>query len=137
MKKIAHSKPLCILFMISMLVLGFFCEDIRNDPSFSYASGEFCAVSLQSTDHLADTHVYYEKGSSSLMEEFVLTRQSVRTPAGLRIHLCVLSALLMVSAYLFSLFFRYSNLCCDGFDNQYHRRTVEYIHRNDGKKSQI
>ena len=135
MRNNVHSKMLCILIMISMLVLGIYCEDIRNNSLFLYASDEFCNTSLQSADHITDTHVYYEKGSFSLIEEFMLIRQSARTLASFRIHQCALSALLMISAYLLSLFFRQSVLCSDGFENQYSRRTLEYIHHNDGKKS--
>lgn len=64
--------------IISMLVLGIYCEDIHDDSSFSRVSDQYRAVSLQSADHLADTHAYYEKGAFRLIEEYVLTRQTVR-----------------------------------------------------------
>jgi len=120
-----------------MLVLGIYCEDIRNDSSFWYVSGEFCSVSLQSADHIADTHIYSEKSSFNLIEELILLRQSIRTFVGFRIYQCMLSALLMIIAYLSSFFFRNSDLCMNGSNNQYARRTLEYIHHNDGKKSPI
>lgn len=135
MRTTVHSRPLCILMIISMLVLGIYCEDIHDDSSFSRVFDQYRAVSLQSADHLADTHAYYEKGAFRLIEEYVLTRQSARTPAGVRIQQNMLAALLMICAYLLSLSFRNVNLCIDGYPNQYNRRTLEYIHRDDGKKS--
>lgn len=137
MRKIVHSRLLCILLMISMLVLGIYCEDIHNDSSFSRGFDGPYAASLRTADHIADTHAYLEKSSLSLIEEFVLTRQSARTSAAFRISQCILFALLIISAYLLSLSFRNSNLCTDGYPNQYNRRTLEYIHHNDGKKSHI
>lgn len=137
MKKIVHSRLLCILLMVSMLVLGIYCEDIHKDSSFFRVFDGPCATSLQAADRIADTHIYLGKNSLSLIEEFVLTRQSARTSNGLRISQFMLSALLIISAYLLSLSFRNSNLCTDGYRNQYNRRTLEYIHHNDGKKSHI
>lgn len=135
MKKIVHSRLLCISLMISMLVLGIYCEDIHNDSSFLRVSDDISSASLQAADHLADTYIYCEKLSLNLIEEFVLTRQSVRTFTIMRMILCALTALYMISAYLLLLSFRNSERCADGFDNQYNRRTLEYIHHNDGKKS--
>lgn len=135
MRRSIHSKLLCIFLMISMLVLGIYCENNHNDSSFSHVFGEPYTASLQAADHIADTHVYNERSSLSLIEEFVLTRQSVRTSTSLRISQCMISALLMISAYLLSLSFRNSDLYTDGYNNQYNRRTLEYMHHNDGKKS--
>lgn len=118
-----------------MLVLGIYCEDLRNDSSFCHVFDEPCAASLQAADHIADTHVYLEKNSLRLIEEFVLTRQSARTSTAIRINQCMLYALMIISAYLLTLSFRNSYLCTDGYCNQYNRRTLEYIHHNDGKKS--
>lgn len=137
MRKSVHSRFLCIFLMVSMLVLGIYCEDIHRDSSFSYVSGEFDSASLQSADHIADTQFYCEKGSLCPLGEFVYIRQSVRTLAGFRIHPYVFPALLMSCAYLLSLSFRHVNLRTDGYQNQYNRRTLEYIHHNDGKKSHI
>lgn len=137
MRKNVHSRLLCILLMASMLVLGIYCEDIHNDSSFSRVFDEPYTASLQAADHIADTHVYLGKGSLSLIEEFVLTRQSARTSIVLRISQCTLAALLVISAYLLFLSFRNSNLRTDGYHNQYSRRTLEYIHHIDGKKSHI
>ncbi len=134
MKKSVHSRRICILLIASMLVLGIYCEDIHNNSSFSRVFGGSCTVSLQAAGYLADTHIYYEKSSLRLIEEFVLTRQSVRTSTALRINLYMLTALLLISAYLLSLSFRNSNLHTDGYHNQYNRRTLEYIHHHDGKK---
>lgn len=137
MKKTVHSRLLCILLMVSMLVLGIYCENIHNGSSFSRVFDGPYAASLQAADHIADTHIYLGKGSLSLIEEFVLTRQTARTSTALRISQCMLSALLIISAYLLSLSFRNFNLCTNGYRNQYNRRTLEYIHHNDGKKSHI
>lgn len=139
MRKNVHSRLLCTILILSMLVLGIYCEDIRRDSSFSYVSGEITSASLQSTDPIADTHVFFEKNSLNLIEEFLLMRQSGRTFASPRISQWVCSVLLLIGVYLLSLSlsFRNSALCTDRFDNQYDRRTLEYIHQNDGKKSHI
>ncbi|MDE5699803.1 MAG: hypothetical protein K2I96_20765 [Lachnospiraceae bacterium] len=137
MRKIVHSRLLCVLLMVSMLVLGIYCEDIHNDSSFSRVFDEPYAASLQAADHIADTHIYLGKGSLSLIEDFVPARQSARTSIALRISQCMIFALLIIGAYLLSLSFRNSNLCMDGYGNLYNRRTLEYIHHNDGKKSHI
>lgn len=137
MSKNVHSRLLCTILILSMLVLGIYCEDIRNDSSFSYVSGKITSASLQSADHIADTHAFLEKSSLNLIEAFILIRQASRTFAGLRISQCVLSVLMMIGAYLLSLSFRNSALCTDRFDNMYNQRTLEYIHHNDGKKSHI
>lgn len=137
MKKRLRNKPLCILIMISILVLGIYCEDLHSDLSFSYAFGGFHSASLQSTDHISGAQVYCERDSFRLLEESVLIRQSIRTLAGVRIHPCILTALFLIYAYLLSLSVRIFHLCIEGYPNQYDRRTLEYIHHNDGKKSHI
>ncbi len=92
MKKIVHSRLLCILIMVSMLVLGIYCENIRTDSSFSGSDGKIGTVSL-------------------------------------------IAALFMADAYLLFLSIQNSALCIAGYGNQYNRRTLDYIHHNDGKKS--
>ncbi len=40
MQKIVHSRLICILMMISVLVLGIYCENVYTDSSFSCAGIE-------------------------------------------------------------------------------------------------
>lgn len=133
MKRMIHSRLLCILLTISMLVLGMCCDnlDIRTDSSFLYAG----AASLQSADSVLDTHVYYEKSSLSLIEEFMFVRQSPRGTSNFRISQVLVAALLLIGTYLFTLSLRTSFLCTDADCNQYCHRTLEYIHHKDGKKA--
>ncbi len=137
MRKIVHSRLLCAIFILLMLVQGIYCEDIHADSSFSHVSDSFHAASLQAANHVADTHIFYEKSSMSLLSEFVLTRQSVRPFTVLRIGLCLSAALLLVSILLLYLSFKNSCLRTDAYKNQYSYRTLDYIHKNDGKKSHI
>lgn len=90
---------------------------------------------MQAADHIADTHIYHEESSLRLIETFVLTRQSARTSTILRISQYMILFLLMTSVYLLSISIQNSDLFTGGYHNQYSRRTLEYIHRNDGKKS--
>ncbi len=136
MQKIVHSRLICILMMISVLVLGIYCENVYTDSSFSCAGIENSTVFLRSADSLADIHIYCEKSSLRLIQESVLTRQSARVSA-MRLSQCLITVLLLVSMYLLSLSFRNSALCIVGYDNQCNRRTLDYIHHNDGKKSRI
>ncbi len=106
MKKTVHSRLLCILIMVSMLVLGIYCEDIHSDSSFSSVFDDSHTAFLQAADHIADTHIQY-----------------------------MILFLLMTSVYLLSISIQNSDLFTGGYRNQYSRRTLEYIHRNDGKKS--
>lgn len=135
MKKIVHSRLLCILIMVSMLVLGIYCENIRTDSSFSGSDGKIGTVSLQAADNLADIHIYRGKSPLRLIEEVVLSRQSGRAFAVTRISQCLIAALFMADAYLLFLSIQKSALCIAGYGNQYNRRTLDYIHHNDGKKS--
>lgn len=137
MQKIVHSRLLCTLLMLSMLVLGIFCGDIHTDSSFSHVSDSFDTASLQAASHVADVHIFYEKSSMSLIQEFVLSRQSARSFTVLRIGLYMSAALLLVSILLLYLTFKNSCLCADAYKNQYSYRTLDYIHKNDGKKSHI
>lgn len=118
-----------------MLVLGIYSEDIHMDSSFSYASdAAVSTTSLQAGGHIADLSVYLEKNSLDLLGQFLLVRQSARTSIALRISQCMLALLLVIGAYLLFLSFRNPYLCTGAYDNQYNRRTLEYIHHNDGKK---
>ena len=135
MKKFVHSQFLCIALILSILVLGIYCEEIHTNSSFLHVSDTVPAASLQSADHVADTHIFYDKSSINFMEEFVLMRQSARTSTVLRISQCIIYALLLLSVFLFYLSFKNSCLYTDAHQNQYNCRTLNYIHRNDGKKS--
>lgn len=135
MKHMVHSRFFCILLTISMLILGVFCGESHTNSSFSRVSAASDTASLQSVGSVLDTHIYCEKNSLSFIEDFLLTRQSVRTTAGIRIGQLLITALFVIATYLILLSFRNSFLCTDAFDNQYCQRTLEYIHQNDGKKS--
>lgn len=123
--------------MVSVLILGIYCEDIHTDSSFSHTAGNVSTVYLCTAGNLADIHIYCGKGSQRLIEEFILSRQTARTAVVIRLSQCLITALLMTGAYLLSLFFQNAALCIAGYDNQYNRRTLDYIHHNDGKKSHI
>lgn len=135
MKRMVHNRLICILLTISMLVLGMYCDDIRTDSSFLHACTTSETASLQAADSALDTHVYYEKSSLSLIENFMFVRQSSRGTAGLRISQLLIAALLLIGAYLITLSLRTSFLCTDATSNQYRQRTLEYIHHKDGKKA--
>lgn len=137
MRKIVHSKVLCILILASVLALGIYCEDIHMDSSFSNAAVKTSTVSLQAMGTLADIHIYCEKSPLRLIEEFVLSRQSARAAVVIRFSQCLIAALFMDSAYLLSLSCQRSALCSAGYGNQYSCRTLDYIHHNDGKKSHM
>lgn len=135
MKKIVHSRFLCIALILSILVLGIYCEEIYINSSFLHVSDTFTAASLQAADHVADTHLFYDKNSINFMEEFVLMRQSAHASTVLRVSQCMICALLLLSIFLLYLSFKNFCLCTDAHQNQYNRRTLDYIHQNDGKKS--
>lgn len=135
MRKIVHSRLLCIFIMVSMLVLGIYCEEIHSDSSFSCAAKTISTSSLQAADNLSDIHIYCETSPLRLIEELIFSRQTARAAAAVRFSQCLIAALFMVGAYLLSLSFQHSALCIAGYDNQYNRRTLDYIHHNDGKKS--
>ena len=135
MKRLVHNRLICILLTISMLVLGMYCDDIRTDSSFLYACPASSSASLQATDSVLDTHVYYEKSSLSLIENFMFVRQSSRGTTGLRISQLLVAALLLIGTYLITLSLRTSFLYTDATSNQYRQRTLEYIHHKDGKKA--
>lgn len=118
-----------------MLVLGIYSEEIHINSSFWHVSDTFAAASLQAADHVADTHIFHDKSSINFVEEFVLMRQSARTSTVLRISQCMIYALLLLSVFLLYLSFKNSCLRTDAYQNQYNCRTLDYIHRNDGKKS--
>lgn len=135
MKRMVHNRLLCILLTISMLVLGIYCDDIRNDSSFLYACTASDSTSLQAADSVLDTHIYYEKSSLSLIENFMFVRQSSHGTAYLRINHLLIAALFLIGTYLITLSLRISFLCTDATSNQYRQRTLEYIHHKDGKKA--
>ena len=135
MKRLVHNRLICILLTISMLVLGMYCDDIRTDSSFLHACTAPDSASLQAADGIFDPHVYYEKSSLSLIENFMFVRQSSHGTAGLRISQLLIAALLLIGAYLITLSLRTSFLCTDAHSNQYCQRTLEYIHHKDGKKA--
>ena len=71
----------------------------------------------------------------NFMEEFVLMRQSAHASTVLRVSQCMICALLLLSIFLLYLSFKNFCLCTDAHQNKYNRRTLDYIHQNDGKKS--
>lgn len=135
MKHTVHSRFFCILLTVSMLVLGIFCGEPHTNSSFSYASDKADTAVLQSVSSALDTHIFYEKNSLKLIENFLLSRPSVRTASGIKISQLLITALFFTATYLFLLSLRNSFLCTDASDNQYRQRTLNYIHQNDGKKS--
>ena len=135
MKKTIHSRIVDILLLITLLVSGIFCTDTYKNPSFLHVSSEADAVSLQPLSSSLNTHFFYERNTLNLMENFVLTRQSSRTPISLKVFSLLLYTLLIVQTYQLLRSLRNSFLYADAYNNQYHQRTLLYIHQNDGKKS--
>lgn len=134
MKQMVHSRFLCMITIISILVLGIYCEDIHTDSSFSY-SEEMGSAFLQPVRSVSDTDNYCERNSLSVIENFVIFQQSVRNLSFHRLCQLFTLVLLVIGTYQFLFSFRNSFLHTDAYANQYQHRTLEYIHHNDGKKA--
>ncbi len=135
MKKTVHNRLLCIILMISMFVLGIYCEDIHTNSFFSYASSEADAAALQPVRNVSDTDSYCEKNALSTLEHFIAVQHTTRSLSVFRLGQLFILALLLIAAFQFLFSFRNSYLHTSAYANRYHQRTLEYIHHNDGKKA--
>lgn len=135
MRKIVHNKIFCILLLVSILMLGIYCEDIHTDSSFSYVSGEISSASLQPVHNVSNTDSYCEKNSLGSLETFISIQQSRCNPSVSKLGHLLILALLIVGTYRLSFSFRNSFLHTDAFTNRYQQRTLKYIHHIDGKKA--
>lgn len=135
MKKLLHSRLLCIILMISMFALGIYCEDIHTNSFFSYAGSETNTASLQPVRNVSDTDSYCEKNALSTLEHFISVQQAARSLSVFRLGQLFILALFFIAAFQFLLSFRNSFLHTSAYANRYHQRTLEYIHHNDGKKA--
>lgn len=135
MKKLVHSRLLCIIIMISMFVLGIYCEDIHTNSFFSYAGSEADTVSLRPVRNISDTDSYCEKNALNTLEHFISVQQTTRSLSVSRLGQLFILALFLIAAFQFSFLFRNSFLHTSAYANRYHQRTLEYIHHNDGKKA--
>ncbi len=133
MKSFRHSKIVCIILAISMLLLGMYCGEPL--PASSSLCGENAPVSsiLRASDGQLNSHIYKEENRLTGLGEFMLARQTPRTLTVIRLNPLFMMLFLTGALGLISIFFTIlflQGLC----KNQYRLRTLQYIHHKDGKK---
>ena len=133
MKRFMHSKTVCIILAISMLLLGMYCGDPL--PASSSLCGTNAPVSsiLRASDGQLNSHIYKEENRLTGLGEFMLARQNPRTMTVIRLNPLLMMLFLTGALGLIAIFF--TILFLQGScKNQYRLRTLQYIHHKDGKK---
>lgn len=147
--QVKYNRLLCMILIISILVLGIFCEEKHTYSSFLRTQ----SLSFTNTVSMFPAQYNYPEKSCSTMEstlthcfllkqnvlaetgEFLLARLGIHTQINMRMCQFFFSYILVISIFLlialmgaFFYFFQICvNLCC--------LRILTYIHHKDGKKS--
>ena len=132
MKSSIHTKLFCILLIASMLALGMYCGEPLPSSPFSCAADSHTAT-LCVSDGVFNSHIYHEENRLTGLGEFTLARQTPRTVTVMRLNPLSIMLFLTGAFTLFAIFFTIFSLQ-GSRQNQCRLRTLQYIHRKDGKK---
>lgn len=124
---------LCLLITLFMLVLGMRVEEVHADSLSAYPA--FGIVSFQRVNGGQEAVIYRDSNVLGQLENFTALRSSERPSAGVRLAQCLAVCLVLAALLLKLLLQEKSIFLYDACENQYRRRTLEYIHHMDGKKA--
>lgn len=132
-KRILRYRLVCLLITLFMLGMGVHVDEVRMDsPLECMPQGN---ISFQRVNSVQEAVLYRENSAFSQLENLIVLRSSTRLTAGTRLVQWLLLCLLPV-IHLLKYYHRdksiFLYITCD---NQYRRRTLEYIHHKDGKKA--
>ena len=138
MKNRIHTKLFCIVLLVSMLNLSMFtsgmhCGEPLPSSSFSCAAETRAAAVMRASDGVFNSHIYHEENRLTGLGEFTLARQNPRTVTVMRLNPLLIMLFLTGAFTLIAIFFTILSLQ-GSCRNQYRLRTLQYIHRKDGKK---
>lgn len=134
MKGKIQIKLFCIVLIVSMLTLGMYCkeEPLPSSP-FSNTAASPAASIMRMTGGVLNAHIYHEENRLSGLGEFTLARSNPRGATILRLNPLLLLLFWGGAFTLTAIFF--TTLSLNGlYKNRYRVRTLQYIHRKDGKK---
>lgn len=132
--KYTGTQRLMCLFIIFILIFaGMHRDEIPVDSSLAYP--DFGTVSLQKVSGGQAAVLFRDNRSAGQLENFNVFRSAYRSLAGMRpghwATLFLIPALLLLNLLIRE---RLLSLC-EACENQYGRRTLDYIHHKDGKKA--
>lgn len=135
MRSRMHTKLFCIVLIISMLnlTLGMYCGEPLPASSFSYAANAQAAAVMCAPNGTFNSHIYHEENKLTGLGEFTLARQNPRTVTIMRLNPLIVLLFLAGASGVIAIFFIILSLQ-GSCRNQYRLRTLQYIHRKDGKK---
>lgn len=133
MKSLRYSKTVCIILAISMLLLGMYCGEALPSSSSLYTTDIHTSSILRASDGQLNSHIYKEENRLTGLGEFTLARQTPRTVTIMRLNPLLMMLLFTGAFGLIAIFFTILSLG-SSCRNQYRLRTLQYIHRKDGKK---
>lgn len=124
---------LCLLVSFILISIGMYRDEFRVDSSFVYS--DFETVSLQKADGNLAIVLFRDNRAVSQPESFNTFRSTCRSLAGMRpghwATLFLIPLLLFLKFLIRERLLLFSEAC----ENQYGRRTLNYIHQKDGKKA--
>lgn len=132
-KRILQRRLLCLLITLFMLVMGMRVEEAHADSPSVYPV--FGTVSFQKVNGGQETVIYRDNNVLGQLENFTVLRSSERPSAGVRLAQCLAVCLILTALLLKLLLQEKSIFLYAACENQYRRRTLEYIHHTDGKKA--
>ena len=116
-----------------MLLLGMYCgETLPASSSLCDANAPVSSI-LRASDGQLNSHIYKEENRLTGLGEFTLARQTPRTVTIMRLNPLLMMLLFTGAFGLIAIFFTILSLG-SSCRNQYRLRTLQYIHRKDGKK---
>lgn len=132
-KRTGAQRQMCLLVIFILMFMGLRMEGIRAESCFDRP--DFGTVSLQRFTEGQTSVLYRDTRTLSQLENFTALRSANRSLTGMRFGQWM--ALLLIPAALFLNFsvrerFLPFRVACE---NQYRRRTLDYIHHKDGKKA--
>lgn len=138
MKSRIHTKLYCIILIVSVLILsmstmGMYCKESLPSSPFSSAATPHSAAILRTSNGGINSHIYHEENKLTGLGEFTLARQNPRTVTVMRLNPLLVILFLTGAFGLVAIFFTILSLN-GSCRNQYRLRTLQYIHRKDGKK---
>lgn len=132
-KRIQRYRLMCILITLLLLVMGMRVEEVHADSPSAYPA--FGTVSLQRVSGGREEVIYRDNSVLNQLENFTVLRSNERSSAGMRTAQGLAAFLVLITLLLKLLLQEKSVFLYAACENQYRRRTLEYIHHTDGKKA--
>lgn len=125
-------RRMCLFVIFILIFAGMHREEISVDSSLAYP--DFGAVTLQKISGGQAAVIFRDNRVESQLENVTAFCSAYRSLTGMKPGYWATLFLIPALLFLYLLFRKRLLPFCESCENQYQRRTLDYIHHKDGKK---